>query len=120
MHEYGFPDKLTRLIKATTYREMCYVRISGVFADPFESHRGLRQDDGLSCAVFNIALEVTVRRAGIDTEGTILTKSVQLFGFANDIVMIAKNLATAKETYTRLQTEAIQMALAMNTAKQNT
>ena len=60
MHEYRFPDKLTRLIKATMDRVMCYVRVSGVLADPFESHRGLRQGDGLSCALFNIALEVIV------------------------------------------------------------
>ena len=32
MHEYGFPDKLTRLIKATMDRVMCYVRVSGVLA----------------------------------------------------------------------------------------
>ena len=30
MYEYGFPDKMTRLIKATMDRVMCYVRVSGV------------------------------------------------------------------------------------------
>ena len=58
-----------------------------------------------------------MRRAGIDTEGMIFTKSVQLLGFADDIDIIARNLATVKETYTRLKAEAMQMGLAMNTTK---
>ena len=95
MNEYGFLDKLTRLIKATMDRMMCCVRVSGVLVDLFESRRGLRQG-----TLFNIALEVIVRRACADTKGTIFTKSVQLLGFSNDINMIAKNLATVKETYT--------------------
>ena len=100
IHEYGFPDKLTRLIKATMDRVMCYVRVSGVLADPFESRRGLRQSDGLSYAIFNIALEMIVRRTSIDTKRTIFTKSVQLLGFADDIDIIARILATVNETYT--------------------
>ena len=88
-----------------------------MLADPFESRRGLRQGDGLSCALFNIALEVIVRRAAIDTKGTIFTKSVELLGFADDIDIIAWSLATVKETYTRLKAEAMQMRLAMNTTK---
>ena len=47
MHEYGFSDKLTRLIAATMHRVMCYVRVSGVLADIFLSHRELRRGDGL-------------------------------------------------------------------------
>ena len=71
MDEYRFSDKLTRLIKAAMDRVMCYVRVSGVLVDPFESRRGLRQGNDLSCALFNIALAVKVRKAGIDTKGTI-------------------------------------------------
>ena len=58
-----------------------------------------------------------MRKAGIDTKGTIFTKSVQLLGFADDIDIIARNLTTVKKTYTRLKAEAIQMGLAMNTTK---
>ena len=67
--------------------------------------------------IFNIALEMIVRRAGIDTKGKIFTKSVQLLGFADDIDIITRNLATVKETYTRLKAEAMQMRLTMNTMK---
>ncbi|KXJ78577.1 hypothetical protein RP20_CCG004135 [Aedes albopictus] len=57
MHEYGFPDKQTRLIKATMDRVMCVVRASGTLSSPFESRIGLRQGDGLLSLLFNIALE---------------------------------------------------------------
>jgi hypothetical protein len=76
MHEFGFPDKLTRLIKVTMNSVMCFVRVAGTLSNPFETRRGLRQGDGLSCLLFNIALEAVIRRAGIDTSGTIYTKSV--------------------------------------------
>ena len=79
MHEYGFPDKLTRLIKATMDQVMCYIRVSGVLADPFESRRGLRQGDGISCAIFSIALEVIVQRADIDTKEAFYAKLEQVY-----------------------------------------
>ena len=117
MHDNGFPDKLTRLIKATLDRVMCHVRVSGDLAEPFESRRGLRQGDGLSCSLFNIGLEGVVRRAGIDTRGTIFNRSVQLLGFADDIDIIARGIETVKETYTRLKAEAKKIGLSMNTSK---
>ncbi|XP_055632884.1 uncharacterized protein LOC129773308 [Toxorhynchites rutilus septentrionalis] len=39
MHDYGFPDKLTRQIKDTLERVMCYVLVSGALSSPFESRR---------------------------------------------------------------------------------
>ncbi|KID80942.1 endonuclease-reverse transcriptase, partial [Metarhizium majus ARSEF 297] len=117
MHEYGFPDKLIRLIKATMDRVMCVVRVSGTLSSPFESRRGLRQGDGLSCLLFNIALEGVIRRAGINTSGTIFTKSVQLLGFADDIDIIARKFETMAETYIRLKSEARRIGLVINVSK---
>lgn len=117
MHEYGFPDKLIRLIKATMERVMCVVRVSGTLSSPFESRRGLRQGDGLSCLLFNIALEGVIRRAGIDTSGTIFRKSVQLLGFADDIDIVARNFETMADTYIRLRAEARRIGLNINVSK---
>jgi len=117
MHDYGFPDKLTRLVKATMERVMCYVRVSGTLSSPFESRRGLRQGDGLSCLLFNIALEGVIRRARIDTSGTIFRKGVQLLGFADDVDIVARNFAKMAETYIRLKTEAKRIGLVINTSK---
>ncbi|XP_062716068.1 uncharacterized protein LOC134291831 [Aedes albopictus] len=57
MDENSFPGKLTRLIRATMDGVQNSVRISGELSSSFESRRGLRQGDGLSCLLYNIALE---------------------------------------------------------------
>ena len=62
------------LIKATLDRVMCHVLDSRELAEPFKSRRGLRQGGGLSSALFSIGLEGVVRRAGIDTSGSIFNK----------------------------------------------
>ncbi|EDS43741.1 conserved hypothetical protein [Culex quinquefasciatus] len=79
--------------------------------DPF------RQGDGLSCALFNIVLEGIIRRAGIETSGTIMNKSYQLLAFADDIDIVARNLETVKDVYTRLKVQARRVGLGMNTTK---
>ena len=96
---------------------MCHVRILRKLAESFDSHRGLRQGDGLPCALFNIGLEGVVRRAGIDTSGSIFNKAVQLLADADDIDIIARNAETVKDVYTRLRAEARRIGLAMNTTK---
>jgi len=103
MHENGFPEKLIRLIQATMDGVKCSVRISGALSDPFESRRGLRQGDGLSCLLFNIALEGVIRRAGLNTRGTIFSKSSQLVCFADDIDIVGRTFATVADRYTRLK-----------------
>ncbi|XP_055626490.1 LINE-1 retrotransposable element ORF2 protein isoform X1 [Toxorhynchites rutilus septentrionalis] len=70
MDEHGFPRKLTRLIQATMNGVRCSVRISGELSESFETHRGLRQGDGISCLLFNVALEGVMRRAGFNMWGT--------------------------------------------------
>ncbi|KXJ83475.1 hypothetical protein RP20_CCG006158 [Aedes albopictus] len=70
------------------------VRISGELSSSFESRRGLRQGDGLSCLLFNIALEGVMRRAGLNSRGTIFTKSSQfvLCTFGADLAAAAASV----------------------------
>ena len=68
MQRYHFPGKLIRLLQATMNGVQCKVRVSNLTSKSFESHRGLRQGDGLSCLLFNIVLENVVRGAGLDND----------------------------------------------------
>ncbi|XP_062712812.1 uncharacterized protein LOC134289966 [Aedes albopictus] len=108
MDENSSPGKLTRLIRAT---------MGGVQNSSFESRRGLRQGDGLSCLLFNIALEDVMRRAGLNSRGTIFTKSGQFVCFADDMDIIARTFGTVAELYTRLKREAAKVGLVVNAAK---
>ena len=55
MQPRHFPEKLIRMLQAT----MNAVPDESIelVSEPFESHRGLRQGDGLFSLLFNIALE---------------------------------------------------------------
>ncbi|XP_058449405.1 uncharacterized protein LOC131429348 [Malaya genurostris] len=81
------------------------------------SRRGLRHGGGLSCLLFNIALEGVMRRAGPNSRGTIFTKSSQSVCFADDMDIIARNFGTVAELYTRLKREAAKVGLVVNASK---
>ncbi|XP_062706099.1 uncharacterized protein LOC134287678 [Aedes albopictus] len=117
MDENGFPGKLTRLIKATMDGVQNCVRVSGQLSSSFESRRELRKGDGLSCLLFTIALEGVMRRAGLNSRGTIFTKSGQFVCFADDMDIIARTFGTVAELYTRLKREAVKVGLVMNASK---
>jgi hypothetical protein len=46
---------------------------------------GIRQRDVLSTLLFNVVLEAIVRRAKLQTTGTIFNKQAQLLAYADDI-----------------------------------
>ena len=91
--------------------------ISGVLSDPFECRKGLRQGDGLSCLLFNIALEGVIRRVGLNMRGTIFTKSGQLVCLAVDIDVIGKSLETMADQHPRLKRGAARIGLKVNVSK---
>lgn len=117
MDENGFPGKLTRLIKATMEGVRCSVRISGELSESFESRRGLRQGDGLSCLLFNIALEGVMRRAEFNMRGTIFNKSGQFICFVDDVDVVGRTFEVVADRYTRLKREADRIGLKINTSK---
>ena len=79
---------------------------------------GLRQGDGLSCLLFNIALEGVIRSVGLDNDirGTILYRSLQFLGFADDIDIIGRTIAKKCEAYTRLK-RAARIGFRINATK---
>lgn len=81
-----FPEKLVRLLEAIMEVVLCKVKISNMLLEPFKSHRGLRQGDGLSCLLFNIALEGVIRSAGFGIRGTIFIRSLQFLVWYKSLV----------------------------------
>jgi sorting nexin-29 len=78
MSEFNIPNKLIRPTRMTMENTKCQVRIQSDLSDPITTKKGIRQGDSLACLLFNLALEKVVRNAGIQTNRTILYKSVYL------------------------------------------
>jgi hypothetical protein len=72
MSELNFPTKLIRLTKATL-TIVTRVKIQNDCSESFET----RQGDVLFTLLFNVVLEVIVRRANLQTTGTIYTTKKQ-------------------------------------------
>ena len=70
----------------------CKVIVSNLTSESFESHKSLRQGDGLPSLLFNFALEGVIQSAGLDNDilDTILYRSLQFFGFT-DVIDIISN-----------------------------
>jgi hypothetical protein len=52
-------------------------------SESFETRQGLGQGDVLSLLLFNVVLEVIVRRANLETNGTIYNKETQLLAYSH-------------------------------------
>jgi hypothetical protein len=61
------PTKLMRFTKATLTTVTYCVKIQNDCSESFETRQGLRQGDVLSTLLFNVMLEVIVRRANLQT-----------------------------------------------------
>ncbi|XP_049301820.1 LINE-1 retrotransposable element ORF2 protein isoform X6 [Bactrocera dorsalis] len=72
MSEFGIPAKLIRLCKLTLSNTKSSVRIGKNLSEPFDTKRGFRQGDSLSCDFFNLLLEKIIRAAELNRAGTIV------------------------------------------------
>jgi hypothetical protein len=82
--------KSTFLCQSSTSLHYCDVKIQNECSESFESRQGLRQGDILSTLLFNVVLEVIVRRANLQTTGTIYNRETQLLAYADDIDIVGR------------------------------
>jgi hypothetical protein len=73
--------------------------------DPFDTRKGLRQGDSLSCTLFNFSVKKIVREAILDIKGTILHKSVHILAHAVDVI-VERYENAVKGAFNRLEMEA--------------
>lgn len=59
---FGIPAKIVKMIKLCMNKTKCKVRFNQHISEEFEVRTGLRQGDALSPVLFNIALEMVVRK----------------------------------------------------------
>ena len=117
MLENGFPTKLVKLIRATLDGSKSCVRVADEVSTSFVTLDGLKQGDALSNLLFNIALEGAIRRAGVQRNGTIITRSHMLLGVADDIDTIGINGRVVEEAFEPFKRETANIGLTINATK---
>jgi hypothetical protein len=117
MSELNFPTKSIRNTKATLTIVMCCVKIQNDCSKSFETRQKLRQGDVLSTLLFNVVLEVIVRRANLQTTGTIYNKETQLLAYADDIDIVGRSQSAVREAYLALEIEEAKEMLKINEQK---
>jgi len=93
MLDFNIPRKLVRL---TMENSESRVKIHGNLTDLLKINQGLKQKDGLAPMLLNLALEYAVRKTTVDTNLSLLHKSTQLAGYADDINILGRNLHTTR------------------------
>jgi hypothetical protein len=87
------------------------VKIQNDCSEYFETRQGLRQGDVLSTLIFNVVLESTVRRANLQTNGTIIIKQTLVLGCADEIDIIGRSQAAVRKSFVALEREANKVEL---------
>jgi hypothetical protein len=117
MSELNFPTKLIRLTSSTLTIVTCCVKIQNDCSKSFETRQGLRQGDVLSTLLFNIVLKVIVRRANLQTTGTIYNKETQLLHLPMILDIVGRSQSAVRDAYSALEREAAKVGLNINEQK---
>lgn len=117
MHGLGFPLKLVK---------MCYILNRDVYAvvkrgksnsKEFKLEKGIRQGDAVAPLLFNIVMEISVRKANIQTKGTIFNKCCQIMAYADDVVISGRRVQDVKEAFEQLEKQTSKFGLVVNEQK---
>jgi sorting nexin-29 len=73
---------------------------------PISSTCGVRQGDALACLLFNVTLEKIIQDSGIQTRGTIFSKTVQILAYVGDIDLMARTTPGLSEAFLNLEKSA--------------
>jgi hypothetical protein len=88
---------------------MCCVKKQNDRSESFETRQGLIQGDVLSTLLFNVVLEVIVRRANLQTTSTIYNKETLLLAYADDIDVVGRSQSAVRNAYLALEGEAAKV-----------
>ena len=111
----GIPRKYVNLVKQTLVNTSAKVKVHGLTTDPIEINSGVRQGDALSTVIFNLMLNFAIKE--VNPGGTIFNKACQICAYADDIVILARNMCTLKETFSRLEKLTEELGLKINVSK---
>jgi hypothetical protein len=92
------------------------VKIQNDCSEYFETRQGPRQGDVLSTLLFNVVLEIIVRRAKLQTNGTIFNRQTQT-PMTSTSSVDGRSQAVVQDAYLALEREANKVGLKINESK---
>jgi sorting nexin-29 len=98
---FEIPKKIERLVKVTLEGALARVIVDGKVSPPFGISIGVRQGDGLSATLFNLVLHKVLKN--LQQNNTILNRRTQICGYADDILVTARNLSALEALCTELR-----------------
>ena len=117
MESMGIPKKLISLTKLCVNNTELCVKIGNQISNKFTVKSGLKQGDGLSPLLFNIVLDMVIKKAAIDTEVFTKQGPQMILAFADDIDAIGKNTVGIKESFLKIEKESQRVGLKINEEK---
>jgi hypothetical protein len=113
--ELKIPSKLIRLINGVMGNFTTQIRIKNELTESFQVKNGLKKGDGLAPVLFNLTLEYIIRKLLLTTDSTVMYRSVQVMGYADDINILGRSRMAVNEAYTALKNQAKTVGLNINT-----
>jgi len=114
---FGIHMKLVRLIKMCLTETCSRVRESKNLSDMFPITNGLKQGDGLSPLLFNIALQYAIRKVQVFQDGLKLNGTYQLLVYADDVNILGGSVHTIEEHAETLVVASKETGLEVNVDK---
>jgi hypothetical protein len=90
----GIPVKIIKLVGVTMDNTSAKVKIGNKISEPFQFNAGVKQGDGLSATLCNIALHCVIIK--MDQKGTLFLKSSQMCAYMDGQVVVTKDVNTLK------------------------
>ncbi|KAI5722453.1 hypothetical protein M8J76_008557 [Diaphorina citri] len=117
MKDFQIPAKLIRMCQVCMDENVSQVLINNQYSDPFSNRTGLRQGDGLSPLLFNLALEMVARKMRMAPAGIHLGDRHKIFAYADDIVLAGENEQELRRLLVELVEAAARVGLTINQKK---
>jgi hypothetical protein len=115
MHERGIPTKLINLTMMTLHETYAKVKLGNETGEKFRYYSCVKQGDGLSTTLFNIALQTAIKK--VDKRGNIFTKLTEICAYADGVAIITRTKNELQRVYLTLEKEADPLGLFTNITK---
>jgi hypothetical protein len=117
MERFGIPKKLVNLARSSITEATCSVRVNGQVSESFRINSGVRQGDGLSPILFNIAIEEALQKITNRNEGIKIGSVINTLAFADDVVIFAEKIDDLSQLTKVFLEEAGKIGLKVNNTK---